>query len=233
MTKRASEMNLKELATYIDYSVLKPELTPQQIREFTQDGVSLGCATICINPSYIDICKPYVENTNTKLCPVIDFPFGTSSLESKMKQIDIVARYDAVSEIDLVANFGLIRAGLYDEVYKELKNCADWAHKFGKKIKVILETDVLTDEQIKSACQCCIKANVDFIKTSTGFLAEFEQRGLTLETLKLIMKEIGNKCTIKGNGYIRTHRQFLELIDMGIHRMGVGYKSVPVVLGLN
>ena len=106
LTKKANEMNLKELASYIDYSVLKPEFTKEEIIDLTKDGVKLGCATICINPGYMDLCEPYVKGTETMLCPVCDFPFGTSSTESKVKQIEIVAKYDTVKEVDIVANFG-------------------------------------------------------------------------------------------------------------------------------
>ena len=106
-------MTTRELASYIDYSVLKPEFTEQEIIGLTKDGVALGCATICINPGYMELCKPYVEGSGTKLCPVCDFPFGTGSTQSRMAQAKIlVERYAGViGEVDIVANFGLIRSG--------------------------------------------------------------------------------------------------------------------------
>lgn len=134
-------MTTKELAAYIDYSVLKPEFTEEQIIELTKDGVELGCATICINPGYMELCEPYVKGTETMLCPVTDFPFGTSSTASKVQQIEEVAKYDTVKEVDVVANFGHIRAGKYEEVTADIKACADAAHKFGRELKVIFETD--------------------------------------------------------------------------------------------
>ena len=232
ISKKAEEMTVKELAFYIDYSVLKPEFTEEQIIELTKDGVKLGCATICINPSYIELCTPYVEGTETGLCPVTDFPFGTSSTESKTAQVEIAAGYDTVTEIDVVANFGLIRSGEYEKVTADLKACADTAHKYGKELKVIFETDALTEEQIKKTCRCCMEAGADFVKTSTGFLTGYELRGAAPDVIQLMMDEVGEKCKIKGSGCIRTREHFLQLIDMGIDRMGVGYKSVPVVLGL-
>ena len=232
ISKKAEEMTVKELASYIDYSVLKPEFTEEQIIELTKDGVKLGCATICINPSYIELCTPYVEGTETGLCPVTDFPFGTSSTESKTTQVEIAAGYDTVTEIDVVANFGLIRSGEYEKVTADLKACADTAHKYGKELKVIFETDALTEEQIKKTCRCCMEAGADFVKTSTGFLTGYELRGAAPDVIQLMMDEVGEKCKIKGSGCIRTREHFLQLIDMGIDRMGVGYKSVPVVLGL-
>ena len=232
ISKKAEEMTVKELASYIDYSVLKPEFTEEQIIELTKDGVKLGCATICINPGYIELCTPYVEGTETGLCPVTDFPFGTSSTESKTAQVEIAAGYDTVTEIDVVANFGLIRSGEYEKVTADLKACADTAHKYGKELKVIFETDALTEEQIKKTCRCCMEAGADFVKTSTGFLTGYELRGAARDVIQLMMDEVGEKCKIKGSGCIRTREHFLQLIDMGIDRMGVGYKSVPVVLGL-
>lgn len=232
ISKKAEEMTVKELASYIDYSVLKPEFTEEQIIELTKDGVKLGCATICINPSYIELCTPYVEGTETGLCPVTDFPFGTSSTESKTAQVEIAAGYDTVTEIDVVANFGLIRSGEYEKVTADLKACADTAHKYSKELKVIFETDALTEEQIKKTCRCCMEAGADFVKTSTGFLTGYELRGAAPDVIQLMMDEVGEKCKIKGSGCIRTREHFLQLIDMGIDRMGVGYKSVPVVLGL-
>ena len=231
--KKASEMTVKELAKYIDYSVLKPEFTEEEIVALTKDGVNLGCATICINPGYIDLCEPYVRGSDTMLCPVCDFPFGTSSTESKVKQIELVAKYDTVKEVDIVANFGMIRSGKYDEVTKDLKACADAAHKYGREIKAIFETDALNEEQIRKTCKCCIDAGIDFVKTSTGFLTGFELHGATPEVIKIMMEEVDGKCKIKGSGCISTREHFLQLIDMGIDRMGVGYKSVPVVLGLD
>ena len=144
-TKKAEAMTTRELAAYIDYSVLKPEFTEEEIIALTRDGVQLGCATICINPAYMDLCEPYVKGSNTMLCPVTDFPFGTSSTASRVQQIEQVAKYDTVKEVDIVVNYGKLRAGKYDEVTADLKACAEAAHKYGRQIKAILETDALNE----------------------------------------------------------------------------------------
>lgn len=232
-TKNASEMTTKELASYIDYSVLKPEFTEEEIINLTKDGAALGCATICINPAYIELCAPYVKGTDTMLCPVTDFPFGDSSTASRVEQIKAAASYDIVKEVDIVMNFGMLKSGKYDAVTADLKACADAAHSMGHELKVILETDALTEEEIKAGCKCIINSGADFIKTSTGFLTGHDNKGAAPEVIALIMKENNGRCKIKGSGCIRTREHFLQLIDMGIDRMGVGYKSVPVVLGLN
>ena len=230
--QKASEMTTKELAAYIDYSVLKPEFTEEEIIALTKDGVKLGCATICINPGYMELCEPYVKGTDTMLCPVTDFPFGTSSTQSRVEQIENVAKYDTVKEVDIVANFGWLKEGLYDKVTEDLKACAEAVHKYGREIKVILETDALNEEQIRKGCECCVEAGVDFVKTSTGFLTGFELKGAAPEVIEIIMDQLKGRAKVKGSGCIRTREHFLKLIDMGIDRMGVGYKSVPVVLDL-
>ncbi len=232
--KKAAEMTTEELAKYIDYSVLKPEFTEDEIVELTKDGVALGCATICINPAYMDLCRPYVEGKATKLCPVCDFPFGTSSTESRIAQAKIImeGNLDIIGELDIVANFGRIRSGKYEEVTKDLKAVAEVCHANNVPLKVIFETDALNEEQVRKTCQCAIEAGADFVKTSTGFLTGYEAHGATPEIIQVMMDEVNGKCKIKGSGCIRTREHFLKLIDMGIDRMGVGYKSVPVVLDL-
>ena len=232
LIKKANEMSVRELAAYIDYSVLKPEFTEEDIINLTKDGVKLGCATICINPGYMELCEPYVKGSDTMLCPVTDFPFGTCSTASRVKQIEEAAKYDTVKEVDVVANFGLIRSGKYDAVTKDLKACAEAAHRFGRELKAIFETDALTEEEIRKTCHCCIEAGVDFVKSSTGFLTGHELKGASIDVIRIMMEEVGDRCKVKGSGCIRDREHFLKLIDMGIDRMGVGYRSVPVVLGL-
>ncbi len=232
-TKPASEMSQKELASYIDYSVLKPEFTPEEIIALTKDGVDLGCATICINPGYVELCEPYVKDSETMLCPVVDFPFGTSSTASRLQQIEQVSHSDQVQEIDIVANFGKIRAHLYDEVLEDLTACAQSAHKEGKELKVILETDALTLEEVLKMVEVCKQAKADFVKTSTGFLTGYESHGATREIIGQMLKAAQEDIKVKGSGCIRDRQHFLDLIDMGIDRMGVGYRSVPVVLAID
>lgn len=231
--KKAIDMSVQELARYIDYSILKPEFTHDEIIALTKDAIKLGCESVCINPAYLDLCAPYVDGSTTSLCPVCDFPFGASSTQSKVKQIEIVASHALVKEIDIVASFGLIRSGRYEEVQTDIAACVKAAHSCKKELKVIFETDVLNEEQIRSVCRICVDMNVDFVKTSTGFLTGHELKGAAPEIVRIMMEAVEGKCKIKGSGNIRTREHFLTLIDMGIDRMGVGYKSVPVVLGLN
>ena len=105
-------------------------------------------------------------------------------------------------------------------------------HAHGTAVKVILETDTLNEEQIRQGCECAIAAEADFVKTSTGFITGYEGKGATNEVIRLMMDQCDGRIKIKGSGGIRTREHFLELIDMGIDRMGIGFKSTPVVLGI-
>ncbi len=231
-TKKASEMSIQELASYIDYSVLKPEFSEEEIVYWCKKGVELGVAQVCISPAYMELCEPYVKGTNTKLGPTCDFPFGNTSLESKVAQAKLALQYDTVGEVDMVANFGLIRSGKYDEVAKEIKAVADVCHEKGIELKVILETGALNEEQIRKGAHAVVAGGADWVKTSTGFLTGHDDRGGAPDIVQILMDEVGDQIKVKASGHIRTREHFLKLIDMGIDRMGVGYKSVPVVLDL-
>jgi deoxyribose-phosphate aldolase len=231
--KKASEMTVKELAAYIDQSVLKPEFTEDEIRKYIQEGIDYGCATVCINPSSLDIASEMCKGSYTRICVVCDFPFGLSTTKSKLMQAEEYCRNYKIYELDLVANYGLIRSGKYDAVTAEIKAVVDICHNYGTAVKVIIETDALTKEQIVAGTKCAISGGADFIKNSTGFFTGASNIGASPEVVKIMMDAAEGKIKVKGAGGIRTREHFLQLIDMGIDRMGIGYKSTPIVLGLN
>jgi len=231
--KKAAEMSVPELAAYIDQSVLKPEFTVEEIRKYIQEGIDFGCITVCINPASLPIAGEMTSGTGTKICVVCDFPFGLSTTKSKVLQADEYCRRGDVFELDIVANYGFIRSGLWDKVRDDLRAVNDVCHSFGTAVKVIFETDALTIDEVRRATEVAIDAGSDFVKTSTGFFTGGRSDGATTEVILAMMDVAKGRCKIKGSGGIRTRERFLELIDMGIDRMGIGYKSTPVVLGLN
>jgi len=230
--KKASEMSVKELASYIDQSVLKPEFTQAEIRKYIQEGVDYGCATVCVNPASLDIAAELTKGTGTKICVVCDFPFGLSTTASKVLQAEEYCRRGDIFELDIVANYGWIRSGLWDAVRADIRAVVDVCHKHGVAVKTIMETDALTLEQVLRATDVLIEAGTDFVKTSTGFYTGGPNVGATPELIAAILKQADGRAKVKGSGCIRTREHFLQLIDMGIDRMGVGYRSTPVVLGL-
>ena len=231
--KKAKDMTVRELAAYIDQSVLKPEFTQEDIRKYIQEGVDYGCATVCVNPASLDIAAELTKGTDTKICVVCDFPFGLSTTESKVLQAECYCRRGDIYELDIVANFGWIRSGLWDKVREDIKAVCDVCHSYGTAVKVILETDALTKDQIVRAIEEAVAAGADFVKSSTGFYTGGPCVGATPEISKLMIDAVAGRAKVKGSGCIRTREHFLELIDMGIDRMGIGYRSTPVVLGLD
>lgn len=230
--KKAAEMTIEELGAYIDQSVLKPHFTQDEIRKYIKEGIDFKCKTVCINPSSINIARELTAGTQTGICVVCDFPFGTSTTASKCLQAEEYCKQE-INELDMVANYGWIRSGLWAEVEADIKAVTDICHKYGVLIKVIFETDALSVDEIRKATEVSISAGADFIKTSTGFLTGFEGKGAAPEIIQVMIDTAKGRCKIKGAGAIRTREHFLKLIDMGIDRMGIGYKSTPVVLGLS
>lgn len=231
-TKKACDMTIKELASYIDQSVLKPEFTQDEIKMYIQEGIDFGCKTVCINPSSIPLAKELCQGTDTKICVVCDFPFGSSTTQSKVAQAELYCKDGDIFELDMVANFGWIRSGMWDNVQKDIKAVCDVCHKYGTAVKVILETDALNIEEVQKAVEVAISAGADFVKTSTGFFTGIRNEGATPDIIEAMIEAANGKIKIKGSGGIRTQEHFFQLIDMGIDRMGIGYKSTPVVLGL-
>ena len=237
--KSAIEMNVKEQAAYIDQSVLKPEFTQDDIRKYIQEGIDFGCATVCVNPAALPIAQELCAGTDTKICVVCDFPFGLSTTEAKVMQAETYcSKYD-VYELDIVANYGWIRSGMWDSVREDIAAVCECCHKYGVAVKTIFETDALTLDEILRATEEAIAAGTDFVKTSTGFYTgsvaysrDGKCVGAEPNLIAAMLEKADGRCKVKGSGSIRTREHFLQLIDMGIDRMGVGYRSTPVVLGV-
>ncbi len=234
-SKPAAEMSVAELAAYIDHSVLKPDFSPADVRREVEAGIAYGCRTVCINPASIEIAAPLCAGTNTGVCVVVDFPFGCSSTASKVAQTEI-ALDAGVQELDVVANYGWIRGGEMQRVEHDLRAVIDACHDRGVLVKVIFETDALILDEIRGASEAAVAAGADFIKTSTGFFTgtnQHDKTGASDEMVAFMIECAAGRCQVKGSGSIRDREHFLRLIDAGIDRMGIGYRSTPVVLGLS
>jgi deoxyribose-phosphate aldolase len=231
--KKAKDMTRAELAAYIDQSVLKPEFTQDDIKKYIKEGIDYGCKTVCINPSSVPIAREMCKGTKTGLCVVCDFPFGLSSTASKVLQIEEICKDRDIEDLDIVANYGWIRSGMWKEVGDQIKAVTDVCHKYGAIIKVIFETDSLTLEQVARATDMACIAGADYVKTSTGFYTGGTNNGATIEVVQTMIDAAKGRAKVKGAGGIRDQEKFFRLIDMGVDRMGIGYKSTPVMLGVS
>lgn len=230
--KKACEMTARELAAYIDQSVLKPGFTQGDIMKYIREGVDFGCKTVCVNPSALPVARELCAGTRTGVCVVCDFPFGLSSTASKVLQAEEILKGGGVEDLDVVANYGWIKSGLWDAVREDIRAVAAVCRRHRALLKVIFETDALTLDEVARATDVACEAGADFVKTSTGFYTGGESRGATTEVIRVMLEAAKGRCRVKGSGGIRDQAHFFELIDLGIDRMGIGYRSTPAVLGI-
>ena len=221
------------LASYIDHAVLDPQMTVEQLKEKIIIGVNYGCKSVCVNPSAIDIAKDCIQGSKTLLCVVCDFPFGCSHIESKLMQAQAIIDKGDIYEIDMVMNYGLLKSHEYEKVIHEITLMSHLCHQHHVGLKVIVETDALTKEEIKAAAECCIKGEADFIKTSTGYLKSEHLEGASPDVIRLIVETAQGRIKVKGSGCVRSRERLVELIELGIDRAGVGCSSTEKILGVS
>lgn len=228
----AHQKKVDEFAAFVDVSVVNPEFTPGEIRDYVQRGVELGCKAVCINSSAIDIAREITASTGTGICVVCDFPFGASEFDWKCLQTNRIAAQPEVDEIDVVLNYGLIRANAWDKVYMEAAVLTDLCHDLGKAIKLILETDALSIPEIAMTTELSARAGADFVKNSTGFFTGGEAKGATAEVIRAMIKAAKGQTKINAFGGIRNQEHFFKLIDLSVDRISIDCLSMPGILGV-
>ena len=220
----------KKLAAYIDHAVLDPAMTVEELKENIMIGVHLGRQTVCVNPDAIEIAKVCIQGSETLLCVVLDFPFGSSQSVSKVEQCRHIIQSGGIFEIDMVANYGRIKSGDFDYVSEEIRQISEICHQNHVGLKVIVETDALTKEEIGEALECCVKGHADFIKTSTGYFKSSHNVGATPELIQYLVEKADRRIKVKGSGCVRSRERLIELIELGIDRAGVGCGSTQKIL---
>ena len=204
----------EKLTSYIDLTNLKQTAKLKDIEDLIGKAVSLGCASVCIPPSYVrDGVK--ISKGRIKICTVIGFPNGYSTTAVKLFETKD-AIDNGASEIDMVININDVKNKAYDKVEEEISLIAECTHAKGAILKVIIETCYLTEEEKIELCRIVSKSNADFIKTSTGF----GPQGATLEDVELMHKHVTGGVKIKAAGGIRTPEAARAMIDAGAIRIG-------------
>lgn len=210
-----SRLTSHEIAKMIDHSLLRPDMTIEEIRNGCQIAKKYNVASICVKPSEVDICIEELKGTEVLVTTVISFPHGSSATEVKVFEA-LNAIKAGCTELDMVLNIGRLVSRDFLYVKKDIKAVIDAAHLKGVKVKVILENAYLTEELKEIACKICDRVGADFIKTSTGYA----KSGATIEDLKLMRKNTSIRVKIKAAGGVRTLDQALSVRAAGAERFG-------------
>lgn len=201
-------------AEYIDYTNLKPDATIEDITKLCEEAKIYHTQSVCVNPYYVSLAKELLEGTTTTVTTVIGFPLGAS--KTRVKEMEaIVAIEDGADEIDMVINISALKNKDYDYIKEEINDIM--AAVDGKTLKVIIETSLLTEEEIIKMTQICNETFVNYIKTSTGF----GKRGVSLDDIDIINAHKNEILEIKASGGIKSEEMIEELLNKGVTRLGI------------
>jgi len=205
----------RDIALMIDHSLLRPELTTEDIIEGCETSKKYAVRAVCCTPSDVALVKEHLRGSEVKIAAVVGFPHGYSTTAAKVFEAE-QAMKDGAHELDMVLHIGRLRSG--DEAYvrSDIKAVVDAGHKRGVLVKVILENWYLDDEQKRRGCILCEEAGADFVKTSTGFA----KGGATIEDLVLMRKTVSAKVQVKAAGGVRDLDAALRVREVGVTRFG-------------
>jgi deoxyribose-phosphate aldolase len=215
---------MPSISRYLDAAILKAEITESELVEALKACIALDTYSVCVRPCDIPLAQQYCKGTSTAVCVVLGFPHGDQLPVSKE---DEARRYieAGVDEIDMVANYGWIRSGKWTDVEADVAGVARQTRAAGIPLKVIFETAHLDTEQIRQMVEVCIRAGADFVKTSTGFNGE----GAKTEDVQTMLDTAAGRIKVKPSGGIRDRADAQRFIDMGAHRLGVGWTSCQAI----
>lgn len=210
-------MNKEEILKRVDHTLLKQIATTQDILKICDEAKQNNVASVCIPPCYVKTAAEYLNNS-IPVCTVIGFPNGNTKNSVKLYETS-QALADGAKEIDMVINIGELKEKKYDSLVSEISALAETCHKENAILKVIIETCLLTDEEIEKMCFICAEANADYIKTSTGFSKE----GATPHVVQIMIDTIKHNnlnLKVKAAGGISSVEDAINYINMGVDRLG-------------
>lgn len=211
------------IAPYIDHTVLKQTTTVEDVEKVCKEALEYGFAAVCIPPLYVKKAKELLKDSAIKVATVIGFPFGYCAIEAKVAEI-VLAIVDGADELDVVVNVSAIKNGDWTFIANEINTVMPIVKNKNKVIKVIIESGVLTDDEIITCCDIYGAAGVDFVKTSTGYA----EKGASIHDVQLIRAHLADAIKIKASGGIRSYSFAKELINAGANRIGCS-ASVQIV----
>ncbi len=202
-----------KIAKTIDHSLLKPEMTRDEVRQGCEIAKKYDVASVCCKPSDVAFCAEILKGTDVEVGTVVGFPHGSSATETKVFETK-KAIADGATEIDMVLNIGQLKSGLYDAVKADIAAVVTAAG--GKMVKVILENAYLTDDEKITACKLCEAAGAHYVKTSSGYAPT----GATVADVKLMRAAVSPAVKVKSAGGVRTLDALIEMLDAGVERSG-------------
>ena len=211
------------IAQYIDHTLLKPTATLSEIEKLCKEAIEYGFAAVCVPPLYVKKSREFLAGTNIKIATVIGFPFGYSAIEAKVAEI-ILAIVDGADELDMVVNISAIKNGDWEFIANEINTIMPIITNKEKELKVIIESGMLTDEEIIKCCDIYGAAGVDYVKTSTGYA----EKGASIHAVQLIRAHLADTIKIKASGGIKSFSFAKELINAGANRLGCS-SSIKIV----
>ncbi|MBU3821623.1 deoxyribose-phosphate aldolase [Flavobacteriaceae bacterium XHP0103] len=201
------------ISRYIEHTLLNPTATERDIINLCHNAIEHEFYAVCINGSYVALAKQLLKGTGVKICTVVGFPLGGMSTASKIAEAKNAIE-DGADEIDMVINLGLLKSKNYVSVFKDIR---DVKLAIGRiPLKVIIEISELNKNEIIKACEICLDAKANFIKTSTGY----SKGGATLTAVKIIKKTVRDNAKIKASGGIKDYETALKYIEVGVDRIG-------------
>src|SRR5512138_1115363 len=214
-----------DLAKTIDHTLLKPDATQDQIAQLCFEARKYGFASVCVNPTWVELCAKLLEGSAVKVCSVIGFPLGATMPEVKAFETQDAIDHGA-TEIDMVINIGALKARDLDLVARDIRGVVSSAHARNALVKVIIEAVLLTDEEKTIACLLSKEAGADFVKTSTGFASG----GATVHDVELMRKAVGPQMGVKAAGGVRTYEDAEKMVRAGATRIGAS-AGIKIIQG--
>lgn len=205
-------MDVRNILSHVEHTLLKPEATWSQIKTLCDEAMEFGCAAACLPPSFVKRAAAYTAG-NLKLCTVIGFPNGYSTMAAKVFETKDAVE-NGVSELDMVINVGMVKERRWQDLLEEIQ--AVKAACLGRPLKVIVEACLLSDMEKIRLCQLISQGEADYIKTSTGFSAG----GATREDVALFRENVAPSVKIKAAGGIRTLDDAQAFLELGADRLG-------------
>lgn len=211
------------IASYIDHTVLKPTTLVSDVEKLCKEAMEYGFAAVCVPPLFVKRAKALTTGSIVKVATVTGFPFGYAAIEAKVAET-VLAIVDGADEIDMVINISALKNSDWQYLANEINTILPIIRAKGRIIKVIIESGILTNEEIIKCCDIYGAAAVDFMKTSTGYA----EKGASVEAVQLMRKHLADAIKIKASGGIKTFSFAKALVAAGADRLGCS-SSVQIV----